>query len=377
MESIGEKLRSARVAKKLNIKDTAKQTNINPIYLNALEDEEFDKFPSETYLIGFLKLYSEFLKLDVDEMVQAYKGYKIGESATPLEELTKSTRPSIAMIASSLINNHRNIVFAVLVALVVVVLYWSISWLMSSKVDIQGDDSVVKIQNQYTARSKESKIENIRNLQLQNNRGFILVYKSEAVQFMVDNKEVIFILKEVTPKSVTMEFLPQKQNETLEIDVPRPVVIAGSPREVVFTLKGLTENRAKIFVMLDKKSEQAVTDKAEETTREGGTESVDVVAQNKKNLKIIFEAEFKEKSFIEIYLDGTMKKRGFIAKGKKERWEAAEYIQLKMGNAGGIDVKINGKDYSFGKMGQVANKVITWKKDVKDPNLYHIVVNDW
>jgi len=102
-----------------------------------------------------------------------------------------------------------------------------------------------------------------------------------------------------------------------------------------------------------------------------------VIAQNKKNLKIIFEATFIQKTYLELYLDGTQKKKGIIPAGRSERWEASEYIQLKIGNAGGLKAKINGKAYAFGLPGQVANKIVTWKKDVKNPNLYHIVVKDW
>ena len=58
MDSIGEKLRFTREAKKLTIKDVVKETNISPTYIEALEEEDFDRFPSETYLIGFLRAYS-------------------------------------------------------------------------------------------------------------------------------------------------------------------------------------------------------------------------------------------------------------------------------------------------------------------------------
>ena len=53
------------------------------------------------------------------------------------------------------------------------------------------------------------------------------------------------------------------------------------------------------------------------------------------------------------------------------------FIQIKIGNAGGIQSTINGKEFVFGKAGQVANKIITWKKDVTNPNIYHIDVKDW
>ncbi|HRV16376.1 MAG TPA: helix-turn-helix domain-containing protein, partial [Spirochaetota bacterium] len=58
---IGETLRNAREAKRLTLKDVSKDTNIVVKYLEALENEEFDKFPSETYLLGFLRSYAEYL----------------------------------------------------------------------------------------------------------------------------------------------------------------------------------------------------------------------------------------------------------------------------------------------------------------------------
>lgn len=376
MESIGEKLRQAREARRISIKDVVKETNISPLYLQALEEEKFDKFPSETYLIGFLRTYAEFLKLDVEAIVQAYKGYKIGESATPLEELTKPTKSNISMMASSFLNKNRNIIMIAGIALVSIFLIWGIKSLFTSNVDVSTGDSTDTIKEEY-AKNKEHEIENLRNLQLTNNKGFILVYKNEAVQFLVDNKEVVFLLKNISGESVSLELLPGKKVEKLKIEEPRTLAIEGCPRDVTFTLKGLTENRAKIMVSLgDKKDveEEKVAKEDESSTK---ADSTNVEAQNRQSLKIVFEAEFVQKSFIELYLDGVRKVRGFIPQGQVERWEATEYIQIKIGNAGGIKARINGKEFSFGAAGQVANKVITWKKDVQNPNLYHIVVKDW
>ena len=374
MESIGETLRQAREARKISIKDVVKETNISPLYLQALEEEKFDKFPSETYLIGFLRTYSEFLKLDVEAIVQAYKGYKIGESATPLEELTRPTKSNISMVASSFLNKNRNVLLIAGIVIVSIFLIWGIKSLFTSNVDISSDDSTDTIKEEY-AKNKEHEIENLRNLQLSNNKGFILVYKNEAVQFLVDNKEVVFLLKSVNGETVALELLPGKKVVKLKIEEPRTLAIEGCPRDVTFTLKGLTENRAKIMVSLGEKKEveETVAKEDEKTT----ADSTSVEAQNRQSLKIVFEAEFVQKSFIELYLDGVRKVRGFIPQGQVERWEATEYIQIKIGNAGGIKARINGKEFSFGAAGQVANKVITWKKDVQNPNLYHIVVKDW
>jgi transcriptional regulator with XRE-family HTH domain len=377
LESIGEKLRSAREARKITIKDVVKETNISPVYLHALEEEKFDKFPSETYLVGFLRSYAEFLKLDAEAIVQAYKGYKIGESATPLEELTRPTKSNISIVLSSFINRHRNIIFIAGTAIVAVLVIWGIKTIISSsQVDLSGGDTTEVIKNEY-AKEKENEIENLRPLQLANNKGFILVSRNEAVQFLVDNKEVVFLLKDIKGDSVALEIFPGKRLETFRMEEPRSIALEGCPRDVTFTLKGLTENRAKIMVSLgEKRAEEEAVAKEEEST-DAKVDSTSVEAQSRQSLKIVFEAQFVQNSFIELYLDGVRKVRGFIPEGQTERWEATEYIQIKIGNAGGIKARINGREYSFGGAGQVANKVITWKKDVKNPNLYHIIVKDW
>lgn len=381
MESIGDRLRQAREAKKLTIKNVAIDTNMAPTYIEALEDEDFDKFPGETYVIGFLKTYSEYLKLDPDEMVMLYKGYKIGESATPLEELTRPTRPQVITNILALYDRYRNLIFFAGVALVSVLVIWGVWAMNRSDVSIDGSDSVSQIKKSYE-ESQNSSIKNIKSLQLSNDKGFTLVYKGEAVQFLVENKEVVFLLKEIGENKVTVNFLNDDKDIVIEMDKQVPVTPVECPREVLLTLKGLTESRAKVMIELgrDLKAElnaaAAMTQNSDvKPVTEG--DNTRVIAQNNKSLKIVFEVKFIQKSFIEIYLDGNRKQRGFMPAGSVERWEASEYIQMKIGNAGGIKSTINGKEFTFGKPGQVANKIITWKKDVSNPNLYHIDVKDW
>ncbi len=377
MESIGEKLRSAREAKKISIKDVVKDTNITPIYLEALEEEDFEKFPSETYLIGFLRSYAEYLKLDAEEMIQAYRGHKIGESITPLEELTKPTREPLTAVLFSLAGRYRNIFFVGFIAIAVLLVIWGVKSIFTSDVDITAGDSIANIRDEYNAQKKGAKIDKIHPLQLHNDRGFVLLYKNEAVQFLVGKKEVVFLLKKIDDKSVIIEMLPDGKDISIEMSKTALMPVEGSPREINATLKGLTEKRAKIMVDLGKSLKKEEGDIAGDTPKREEQDTTSVTAQNKKNLKIIFEAQFIQKSFIELYLDGNKVKRGFVAAGTSERWEASETIQVKVGNAGGLQARINGRTFVFGKAGQVANKVITWKKDITNPNRYHIIVKDW
>ena len=138
----------------------------------------------------------------------------------------------------------------------------------------------------------------------------------------------------------------------------------------------MTTNRANLLVELAAQQEEEKAPEQKEEVVIPGGDSTSVIAQNPKSLRIVLEADFKQQSYVELYIDGTNKLRGFVPAGKRQVWEANEYMQLKLGNAGGVGLKINGRVYIFGRIGQVANKVITWRKDTQNPNLYHIVVKD-
>ncbi|MFO7781088.1 MAG: helix-turn-helix domain-containing protein, partial [Spirochaetia bacterium] len=87
MESIGEKLRTTRSQKGYSLEQVARDTHIAKRFIEALESEDFDVFPGEPYLLGFLRTYSEFLGLDSQEMVTLYKNLKIQEQPAPIDEL--------------------------------------------------------------------------------------------------------------------------------------------------------------------------------------------------------------------------------------------------------------------------------------------------
>lgn len=95
MKSLGEGLRAAREERGVSIEQAAHETNISRKYLEALEREEFNDFPAEAYLIGFLRTYSEFLGLDSDKGVQQYRNYKLSEEPTPIEQLVGPSPRSI------------------------------------------------------------------------------------------------------------------------------------------------------------------------------------------------------------------------------------------------------------------------------------------
>ncbi|MCL2809106.1 MAG: helix-turn-helix domain-containing protein [Treponema sp.] len=90
MESLGEKLKSARNEKGLSFDQISRETNISIRYLEALETENFSVFPGEPYVIGFLKNYGEYLDLDVQKVISLYRALRIQEQPVPVEQLLKN-----------------------------------------------------------------------------------------------------------------------------------------------------------------------------------------------------------------------------------------------------------------------------------------------
>ena len=76
MFEIGNSLREARLRRGVDFAQAELATKIRGKYLRALEDEQFEVLPSETYVKGFLRTYAEFLGLDgqlyVDEFNSRY-----------------------------------------------------------------------------------------------------------------------------------------------------------------------------------------------------------------------------------------------------------------------------------------------------------------
>jgi len=69
---LGEKLKSGREARGLNIDQVQKGTRIHSRVLLALEEGRCDEILTPTYVKSFLKKYSQFLGLDSNEILKEY-----------------------------------------------------------------------------------------------------------------------------------------------------------------------------------------------------------------------------------------------------------------------------------------------------------------
>ncbi len=77
MDSIGQKLKKTRIIKNLKISDVSKELRISEEILNNFEKDYIQKDIDPVFLIGHLRSYSSFLKLDQTKLVEQFKATHI------------------------------------------------------------------------------------------------------------------------------------------------------------------------------------------------------------------------------------------------------------------------------------------------------------
>jgi hypothetical protein len=140
---IGNSLREARLRQHLDFPELEQATKIRSKYLRALEDEEFDALPAETYVKGFLRSYAEYLGLDGQLYVDEYNSrYVVGEDepvARPRRSRAGANQPRV----------DSGVVLATIAGIVAVTALFILAWKFG------GSNNNPKIQNAGTIQVKK------------------------------------------------------------------------------------------------------------------------------------------------------------------------------------------------------------------------------
>ena len=72
IQSPGEMLRQARLAKELSILEISRATRISRVMIEALENGEYEKLPGRTYETGYIKLICRTTNTDPDPIIKKW-----------------------------------------------------------------------------------------------------------------------------------------------------------------------------------------------------------------------------------------------------------------------------------------------------------------
>ena len=101
VETIGQRLKKAREYRNLSLEKAAEATHIRSVYLQALEDDDFSTMPSPVQARGFLRNYAQYLKLDLDQIVDQLRAENPGSEAETEVVFEGEQTPSAPEIESS------------------------------------------------------------------------------------------------------------------------------------------------------------------------------------------------------------------------------------------------------------------------------------
>jgi len=376
MDAIGEKLKSAREEMGKSIEEIARETNIAKRFIVALEQEDFDVFPGEPYIIGFLRTYSETLGLSADEILSLYKSFKIQEQPLPMDELIQ--KPNRKPLWFTLIA-------VVLLAGIGVGIYFAVPAMRDKNgretaqaepepvSEAEEAGAVYQIRDEIVERKfaegdtllvetgeEIHRIVLVRvddSLALNSPQGRIVMTSGEErlVDLDGDGKEDIkLFLREI-------EVTGTERGAILRLDKFTQIaqVAAREPLEEEPVEEG-------IFAEVEEANQETV-EAAEESVPEIG--STTVVARQDQPRTIIesdskgpltIDMIFRGYCLLRYLADGRTREERYFHKGETFRLEAESEVMLWISNAGSFKAKIGGRDVDMGRPGEVATKMVRW-----------------
>ena len=109
--TLGEKLRQAREARGITLSEVAEQTRISPLYIESIENDDYQNLPGGIFNKGFVKSFAKYVGVDEQEALQDYAELAGNQSGTIADE-PKTYRPEVLTDDRSAVSSLPTIIFA-------------------------------------------------------------------------------------------------------------------------------------------------------------------------------------------------------------------------------------------------------------------------
>lgn len=269
-EPIGKILKKIRLEKGLSLEEVQKKTKINLNILIAIEEENFINL-SPIYVKGFLKIYCNFLGINLQDYISSYKESQFSVKAPEAKDKPESFLETVSD-KSNFLAADRKIGIGIIIAFVVIFLSIGLFSL-----------------------------------------GDVILYRSRHSSPKKDN------VVQAIPGKVA-----KKKTQVAQLQKSTPVKVKHKPQEsgAVSQKHSVSEIRVGILA--------------------------------------------RENCWVTLKADGRVIFHGVLRKGKSESWQAKEKIELSLGNAGAVELVVNGaRISSLGKKGQARKNVLITKEGLR------------
>jgi cytoskeletal protein RodZ len=309
--TFGEALRQARVSRRLSLEDVERETRIPVRYLAALEEQEYGALPSSVYARGVLRAYAQHLDLDPTPLLDAYRPPRVREERTAF-------RPTVSLGGGGL--------------------PFSWSWLVGLLLLAGGIWLAVYLYGQYVALSETLAV-------------------------------------------------PERPRPNNGLDIPEPLVAPWTPlpRTPLPLLALAGPESADATATPGPPADAAITPTAGTPlpgapaagtpgtgTPGTGTPGTGTPAPSptvaptatpqptaRPSAPLTVEARVAERSWVQVWADGRQVFAETLAPGATRTFTANDSVQMRVSNAGGVNVTVNGEPQGrLGTSGQAVD--VTW-----------------
>jgi cytoskeleton protein RodZ len=285
MSELGQWLREARQAKGLSLEHVEDKTRIRIKFLFALEEGNYDDLPAEIYARGLVRNYALFLGLDPTEAVERYES----RDASRRDAAPSLFRPLEVALSRTTIGRLRGrLVLLLLIAAALTAGLWA--W--------------------RTGR---------------------LVWPPPLALFQPRSSAATTPSPSHTPTLIPKPTATATEQPTATVELTAtpatsPTLTPGAP-------PGPTSTRTPAAT-----PEQATAQSTADLTAESPTP-----ATLEPGAGVTLSITITEENWVEVTVDSINVFRGLLNPGEEGSWQAQREIILRLGNAGGAEVTVNGE----------------------------------
>jgi len=388
LSEFGQLLSEARLKKELSIDDVALRLKISARVVRALEDGNLDSLLHGTYVCAFTRTYANFLSLDPDlinEMIEAIDIKNIVQSI-PLS-------PGYNHMPSS------NIKYYIALLIVLIMTIGGIWYLINSNIfplNFKSADLLTIIQPNTTKQDNIIKTENKASATLDDDAQIAVNLKIDAeAKSLLDNMEkdaekasdlnIDENQEKTVGENLTLDndnntndnnaVIEQNKSDIQEKDMADQKI--AEAKALAVKEKAMADQKIEDAKALAVKEKAMANQKTEDAKALAAKENTQVIPQIINDKKVSLNTDTNvdtsnktddngdmqahrmiitalEVCWISSNADNTNIRQFILQKGSTYALTFSKTLILKLGNAGGVRIRYNGKDISpVGKVGEV------------------------
>ena len=357
MNHVGSILSEARRQKGVDIAQVEQDINIEQVYIEALENDDYQKMPAEAYIVGFLRNYSEYLGLNPDDIIRQYKNIKLEDTEVPQEILLPKKKMGFGI---------KIFLFVSLAVLIVGIVYLTLAFLLSHRTTNSVD--VVRVENvsKNTETKKKEVYEITQDVLFEKEvfSGDEIVATIDETKYVIKVLSTSPVLKLNIAGSIQLVELTQTRSFDLNDDATPDIEI---------TVNDISENTTGASISIASESDIETTDMASNAssddiftpTERPTRERNKVLFQGTHPYPVILNATFRGYCLFRTEVDKTERKEQFYQRGGQLNGvQAKNGFRIWASNGNAVKCRLigggNTVDLDVGRPGEVIVKDLKW-----------------